>query len=530
MSKIKLAGKSISEILKRIKRAQRNKRATQNQEKAGLSVKSVKPWNYRAGARNEQIVPVKKQSQKGSSFQPHRVRGKQGAASIKETSEGSAASWRDEMDKYFGDLRPSKFFKKASGGDINTGMKKLSPKQKAIAAKAPPPDKIDAKDFAVLKAEKAKGRGMGLQDEKIKPGKVMKARTGKAIKADPTKPISSVAPKVTDALKKKKLPGRIGTALGIGSMLVPAAYAAAKQYKDYKSAKNRDKAKVKKYSVGGGADSGRGRYSSMAEMRAAKGFKPGETPAQFNKRRMMLEGAKKAAKATRIGKIAAGIGAAGVAASQYLKKKMEEKKENKKMVGGMAKKYNKGGDLRLDYIDRQTRLNEKATGKKNYIAESKKTRREEYGAAKDRYPNKTDKLRSVAKNVGRALTPSFAAAKSVYDKLSKSSAEKYSVGGGADAGRAGTIKGINANLQDKAERRLNVPDRTDIKKQKTSVTKLKEQAKRSRLEKMKERQTGRPVYERMGGGMMQRPMGYKSGTMVKARGCKLGRTRPTKIT
>src|SRR5210317_1166307 len=54
----------------------------------------------------------------------------------------------------------------------------LSPKQKAIAAKAPPPDKIDAKDFAVLKAEKAKGRGMGLQDEKIKPGKVMKAALG----------------------------------------------------------------------------------------------------------------------------------------------------------------------------------------------------------------------------------------------------------------------------------------------------------------------------------------------------------------
>jgi hypothetical protein len=33
----------------------------------------------------------------------------------------------------------------------------------------------------------------------------------------------------------------------------------------------------------------------------------------------------------------------------------------------------------------------------------------------------------------------------------------------------------------------------------------------------------------MGGGMMNKPMGYKSGTMVKARGCKLGRTRPTKM-
>ena len=35
---------------------------------------------------------------------------------------------------------------------------------------------------------------------------------------------------------------------------------------------------------------------------------------------------------------------------------------------------------------------------------------------------------------------------------------------------------------------------------------------------------------KMGGGMMQKPMGYSKGVMVKARGCKLGRTKPTKIT
>ena len=29
---------------------------------------------------------------------------------------------------------------------------------------------------------------------------------------------------------------------------------------------------------------------------------------------------------------------------------------------------------------------------------------------------------------------------------------------------------------------------------------------------------------------MQKPMGYRSGTSVKARGCKLGRNKPTKIT
>jgi len=434
MSKIKLAGKSISEILKRIKRAQRNKRATKNQERAGLSVKSIKPWNYRAGARDEQIVPVKKQSQKGSSFQPHRVRGKQGAASIRETSEGSAASWRDEMDKYFGDLRPSKFFKKASGGDINTGMKKLSPKQKAIAAKAPPPDKIDAKDFAVLKAEKAKGRGMGLQDEKIKPGKVMTARDGKAIKADPTKTITDKGQFVKRRMKLagSKLPGRIGTALGIGAMMVPAAYAAAKQYKDYKSAKNRDEAKVKKYSVGGGADTGRRTYSSMEEMRTAKGFKPGETPAQFNKRKAAMEVAKKAAKATRIGKIVLPIAAAGVAGAAYLKNKL--KKEDKKMGGGM-----------------------------------------------------------MNKPMG------------------------YSKGGGYDAGVPGKVRDI-VNKYTRVGNRLVGERLTNRDMDLLKEVGTKKINKMFRSKKF------------MGGGMMQRPMGYKKGVMVKARGCKLGRTRPTKIT
>ena len=41
--------------------------------------------------------------------------------------------------------------------------------------------KISGKDFAVLKAEKAKGRGMGLQDEKLPPGKMLKAESGKMI-------------------------------------------------------------------------------------------------------------------------------------------------------------------------------------------------------------------------------------------------------------------------------------------------------------------------------------------------------------
>ena len=195
----------------------------------------------------------------------------------------------------------------------------MSPKQKKLAAKAPPPNKIDEKDFKVLREEKAKGRGMGLQDESVQPGKVMKARKGKSAMVPLKKgysktlgvfpTINKVKPSVggggmgkgTDKVSTKKaedfmerrkklagskLPGKIGTVLGIGSMLVPAAYAAAKQYKDYKSAKNRDKAKVKKmgggmmkkYSKGGGADSGRiGEMKSRLAVAADRvdGFRKG---------------------------------------------------------------------------------------------------------------------------------------------------------------------------------------------------------------------------------------------------------------
>ena len=48
-------------------------------------------------------------------------------------------------------------------------------------------NKIDAEDFKILRAEKAKGRGMGLQDEKMKPGTMMRARRGTIIK--PKKPV-----------------------------------------------------------------------------------------------------------------------------------------------------------------------------------------------------------------------------------------------------------------------------------------------------------------------------------------------------
>ena len=86
------------------------------------------------------------------------------------------------------------FYSKGGGAD-------MSSKQKAIAAKAPPPNVLNGKDFAVLREEKAKGRGMGLQDEKVQPGKVMKAKMGVA--TDYKKYLKGLK-KATDSVKKDK--------------------------------------------------------------------------------------------------------------------------------------------------------------------------------------------------------------------------------------------------------------------------------------------------------------------------------------
>ena len=81
-----------------------------------------------------------------------------------------------------------------------------------------------------------------------------------------------------------------------------------------------------------------GKPTSMDAMRQLKGFKTGELPKEFNKRRMALAGTKEALKRTKIGKIALGVAGVGLAAKALLDKKRKEakeKKQNKKMGGGM---------------------------------------------------------------------------------------------------------------------------------------------------------------------------------------------------
>jgi hypothetical protein len=87
----------------------------------------------------------------------------------------------------------------------------------------------------------------------------------------------------------------------------------------------------------GKIDKKTGKFTSMDAMREAKGFKPGETAAQFNTRRSVLEGAKKTLKATKYGKIAAGVAGAGLALKSYLKSKMSEDEVDKKSMGGETK-------------------------------------------------------------------------------------------------------------------------------------------------------------------------------------------------
>jgi hypothetical protein len=304
----------------------------------------------------------------------------------------------------------------------------MSPKQKKIAAKAPPPDKIDAKDFAVLKAEKAKGRGMGLQDESIKPGKVMKAKRGKMFDG-----YLSTFDASAEASTPKSQRG-VTTIVGVKP----------------------------------GAEIGKGkkRFTSMEAMRTAKGFRTidgkQETSSQFNKRRMELavpkDIAKKALKATRIGKIALGIGAAGVAASQYLKSKMKKDEPKKKMGGGMMQRP-MGGPM--------GGMMQRPMGYKH----GTKPGAGPLGAAGLRQP-----------------------AKENIDQIIKD--QKFPP--------------ISIYIEDKKKPQKPFPVPSLYNNNKKADKRIRE---------------GEPRAKKKPSNIF----GYKSGTMVKARGCKLGRTRPTKM-
>ena len=285
--------------------------------------------------------------------------------------------------------------------------------------------------------------------------------------------------------------------------------------------------------------------TTMAEMRKAKGFKPGESASEFNKRRMKLAGAAKAVSATRIGKIALGVGALGIGAKKYLESKMKKKKEpKKKMGGGMMKKYSFGGE---------------STYTKGY--EGRKTGKGVRESLKDKVtPMKKERLLEGLKASGKmgggmmmqrpmgyksGMGPS--GADGFKSKQDRKKAEKNIKEARSTEGLRSFLSGRTNPMRKDRYMEGRKARHTEFKKKlgKSALGVLGSLIPGAAAAKVAKKVLGRgdkkrdfqkgdygdiSVKKNMGGMMMQRPMGYSKGVSVKARGCKLGRNKPTKIT
>jgi hypothetical protein len=237
-----------------------------------------------------------------------------------------------------------------------------------------------------------------------------------------------------------------------------------------------------------------GPFSSMAEMRKAKGFKPGESASEFNKRRKILAGVTKAASATKIGKIALAVGTAGVAAQQYLKSKMNKKKEvKKKMSGGSIKKYSEG----MSYKDMAPYGGKYAKIKKD-MSDKASENVKRLTTQSDAYDPET-----------RYVTASQRKGNSRRRRTTKTTDQVY-------------LKGVANKMKEDMGSGTSTSILTPSQARERRIIRPERKRALSRIKTSK--------FNIGGMTMMQQPIGFKSGTMVKARGCKLGRTRPTKIT
>ena len=292
MSRIKIAkfaGMKLVDVVKKLRKRKYAKDSKKNQERArGVKTnKSVKAYNIRAKDAETKIIPVKRQSQKGSTFQTHRVRTKMGRAAAQSEEKGRLPSPLPTLDSLFkgsvqrgklDDYRLTKMYlknklsdvakKKFKGGIMMRKNMYLTGGQAKLDKNKN--NKIDAQDFAILRKEKAKGRGKGLQDEKMKPGKVkpvkavlglaamgvlgakfLKDKKKKASKM-PGAAGAGIMPGETVAeLYKKKMQGKVaGGAIGamgsgLGKSARDRALKSVKSSIDIIGAANRDRGKDK---------------------------------------------------------------------------------------------------------------------------------------------------------------------------------------------------------------------------------------------------------------------------------------------
>ncbi len=454
-------------------------------------------------------------------------------------------------------------------------VKMLTGGQAKIAAKAPPPNKIDAKDFAVLRAEKAKGRGMGLQDEKVKPGKVVKADMGKFL-GKLTKPLG----RLFGRRKKTVMSGNnqtAGSLKGMGKML-PDLLQKAIDDGTIKTAKH---GKMMKYKKGSGLDlpvissvkptvNKTKRAQNLARMReefnkqkSRMGKNPNKTldspkaGDKFLKRRKALNTAGKVISATKVGKIVLPIVGAGVAAQQYLKSKM---KKDKKMGGGMMQRpmgY-KGGGMDTGKVGE---MKSRVTLAVDRLKKAKKFMGRGTGRLTD---SDKEKIKSLV-GKGQAIRPIKKMGGGMMNKPMSYNTGGPSAGFKSKQDRKKAEKNIKQARSKEGLRsflssgnKINQPMRKEryMEGRKARHTEFKKKIGRTALgiasslnpvtsiakgigkvmgkgSKKRDFQKGDygdiSVKKNMGGMMMQRPMGYKYGTSVKAK-CKLGRNKPTKIT
>jgi len=299
--------------------------------------------------------------------------------------------------------------------------------------------RIDAEDFKLMKASTGKSvrgygaartSGSGLLDEQMAPGKVMNARVGKSIDKKAFMKTLGVFPKINKP--------------GMGE---------AKDYKKY--------------------------LKGLKEATKSKSAKKASDIAM------------KAAKSTRLGKIALGIAGAGIAAKEYLKRKKEKeemKKEGsmkspfipKKMGGGMMNKpmgYKSGSKL-MDFI--------------------------KSGSYTDKYGTKTNVDKAIKKINLSPKDKDLATMKPASNKkmMGGGMMKKYSKGGGADTGTVGEEKSKFGVATNKARR--------FIKKAAEQMKDTDRFTERD-IEKAKQIANLKKFTKRMGGGMMNKPMGYKTG-------------------
>ena len=352
----------------------------------------------------------------------------------------------------------------------------MSPKQKKIAAKAPPKDKIDAKDFAVLKAEKAKGRGMGLQDESIKPGKVQKAFLGKMIKGA-GKSIGRLFGKKKSATATPGAATMSGSGKGMGGMLPKLLQKAI----DDGIIKPASKGRMMKASKGGESKSDK-----------VKRAFPEKSPSGRAKIETML-------------------------GSKYTPMKRE------RLFAGSAARRKEGFKKLLKNVRKAI----PGVG----MLDVKVTKNSKGGGA-DMSKNKKSKSGSSVKDIFKS-----------YGKYDGKPIE-LSKGGGADTGTRGEIRSKLSVAADRFKRRMSQMPGKITDEERKKIKELLKDVKPARparpmpniksdgpkrLMPSRPKPSLGPMARRMGGGMINKPMGYKKGASIMARGCKLGRKKTTKL-